>query len=146
MHGDPPRHGNHVDSDRCNGDIQSEDSVATERIHKGNGIDPRAWQVEGTQDDFALSQNLEPLTAVKDDIIVLSNVSNQPKGDHYDAMPLFMTGIQNRNPKYTFDQVIADQIGTTTAFKSFQLSAEPVDIRSTTLNSLSYDQLGERSS
>ena len=111
-------------------------------FHKGNGIDPRAWQVEGTQDDFALSENLEPLTAVKDDIIVLSNVSNQPKGDHYGAMPLFMTGIQNRNPKYTFDQVIADQIGTTTAFKSFQLSAEPVDIRSTTLNSLSYDQLG----
>ena len=79
---------------------------------------------------------------MKDDIIVLSNVSNQPKGDHYGAMPLFMTGIQNRNPKYTFDQVIADQIGTTTAFKSFQLSAEPVDIRSTTLNSLAYDQLG----
>ena len=50
-------------------------------FHKGNGIDPRAWQVEGTQDDFALSENLEPLTAVKDDIIVLSNVSNQPKGD-----------------------------------------------------------------
>ena len=68
-------------------------------FHKGNGIDPRAWQVEGTQDDFALSENLEPLTAVKDDIIVLSNVSNQPKGDHYGAMPLFMTGIQNRNPK-----------------------------------------------
>jgi len=111
-------------------------------FHKGNGIDPRAWQVEGTQDDFSLSKNLEPLTSVKDDIVVLSNVSNQPKGHPYGAMPLFMTGIQNRIPKYTFDQVIADQIGTTTAFKSFQLSAEPVDIRSTTLNSLAYDQLG----
>jgi hypothetical protein len=111
-------------------------------FHKGNGIDPRAWQVEGTEDEFELSQNLEPLTKVKEDIIVLSNVSNQPKGDHYGAMPLFMTGVQNRNPKYTFDQVIADQIGTSTAFKSFQLSAEPVDIRSTTLNSLAYDQQG----
>ena len=111
-------------------------------FHKGNGIDPRAWQVEGTEDEFELSQNLEPLTKVKDDIIVLSNVSNQPKGDHYGAMPLFMTGVQNRNPKYTFDQVIADQIGTSTAFRSFQLSAEPVDIRSTTLNSLAYDQQG----
>lgn len=111
-------------------------------FHKGNGIDPRAWQVEGTEDDFQLSQNLEPLSKVKQDIIVLSNVSNQPKGDHYGAMPLFMTGVQNRNPKYTFDQVIADKIGTTTAFKSFQLSAEPVDIRSTTLNSLAYDQQG----
>jgi len=111
-------------------------------FHKGNGIDPRAWQVEGTEDEFELSQNLEPLTKVKEDIIVLSNVSNQPKGDHYGAMPLFMTGVQNRNPKYTFDQVIADQIGTSTAFRSFQLSAEPVDIRSTTLNSLAYDQQG----
>ena len=76
-------------------------------FHKGNGIDPRAWQVEGTETEFELSQNLEPLQVVKNDIIVLSNVSNQPKGDHYGAMPLFMTGIQNRQPKYTFDQVIA---------------------------------------
>ena len=111
-------------------------------FHKGNGIDPRAWQVEGTETEFELSQNLEPLQVVKNDIIVLSNVSNQPKGDHYGAMPLFMTGIQNRQPKYTFDQVIADKIGTETAFKSFQLSAEPVDIRATTLNSLAYDEQG----
>lgn len=111
-------------------------------FHKGNGIDPRAWQVEGTETEFELSQNLEPLQVVKNDIIVLSNVSNQPKGDHYGAMPLFMTGLQNRQPKYTFDQVIADKIGTETAFKSFQLSAEPVDIRATTLNSLAYDEQG----
>ena len=111
-------------------------------FHKGNGIDPRAWQIDGTESEFELSQNLRPLQALKDDIIVLSNVSNESKGDHYGAMPLFMTGLQNRKPKYTFDQVIADKIGTSTAFKSFQLSADPVDIRATTLNSLAYDEQG----
>ena len=111
-------------------------------FHKGNGIDPAGWEATGTETDFVLSRNLQPLQPFIKDIAVLSNVSNQKKGDHYGAMPLFMTGIQNRNPKKTFDQVIADQIGTTTQFKSFQLSADPVDVRSTSLNSLSYDEEG----
>jgi hypothetical protein len=111
-------------------------------FHKGNGIDPAGWEAKGTETEFTLSKNLEPLQPFIKDIVVLSNVSNQSKGDHYGAMPLFMTGIQNRNPGYTFDQVIADHIGTSTQFKSFQLSAEPVDVRSTTLNSLAYDKEG----
>ena len=111
-------------------------------FHKGNGIDPAGWEAQGTETDFTLSRNLEPLRALKDDIVVLSNVSNQAKGDHYGAMPLFMTGVQNRNPGQTFDQVIADHVGKTTPFTSFQLSAEPVDVRSTTLNSLAYDSEG----
>lgn len=111
-------------------------------FHKGNGIDPRGWDAEGTETDFNLRQNLEPLQSYRDDIVILSNVSNQAKGDHYGAMPLFMTGLQNRKPVNTFDQVIAERIGTTTQFKSFQLSAEPVDVRATTLNSLAYDKQG----
>ena len=111
-------------------------------FHKGNGIDPAGWQSAGEGQEFTLSKNLEPLERLKQEIVVLSNVSNQPKGDHYGAMPLFMTGIQNRNPQQTFDQVIAGKIGTSTPFPSFQLSAEPVDIRSTTLNSLAYGKDG----
>ncbi len=111
-------------------------------FHKGNGIDPSNWEATGTETDFKLSKNLEPLEQYQRDIVVLSNVSNQAKGDHYGAMPLFMTGIQNRTPGYTFDQVIADHIGNETQFRSFQLSADPVDIRSTTLNSLAYDKDG----
>lgn len=111
-------------------------------FHKGNGIDPAGWEAQGTETDFTLSRNLEPLESLKDDIVVLSNVSNQAKGDHYGAMPLFMTGVQNRSPGQTFDQVIADHVGQTTQFKSFQLSADPVDVRSTTLNSLAYDHEG----
>ena len=111
-------------------------------FHKGNGIDPTGWEATGTETEFTLSKNLQPLQPFIKDIVVLSNISNVVKGDHFGAMPLFMTGIQNRNPVHTFDQVIADQIGTTTQFKSFQLSAEPVDIRATTLNCLSYDKEG----
>jgi hypothetical protein len=111
-------------------------------FHKGNGIDPAGWEASGSETEFTLSKNLEPLQPFIKDIVVLSNVSNESKGDHYGAMPLFMTGVQNRNPLQTFDQVIADHIGTTTQFKSFQLSAEPVDVRATTLNSLAYDEEG----
>ncbi len=111
-------------------------------FHKGNGIDPAGWEATGTETEFTLSKNLKPLQPYIKDIVVLSNVSNQPKGDHYGAMPLFMTGIQNRTPALTFDQVIADHVGGETQFKSFQLSAEPVDVRSTTLNSLAYDKDG----
>ncbi|MFT7643915.1 MAG: hypothetical protein ACI9G1_005681 [Pirellulaceae bacterium] len=128
--------------------VQAKSDSATEIplrlgvFHKGNGIDPAGWEAKGTETEFELSNNLEPLRPFINDIVVLSNVSNQPKGDHYGAMPLFMTGIQNRNPGQTFDQVIANHIGATTQFKSFQLSAEPVDVRSTTLNSLAYDEEG----
>lgn len=111
-------------------------------FHKGNGIDPAGWEATGTESDFQLSKNLQPLQPFIQDIVVLSNVSNQASGDHYGAMPLFMTGVQSRTPGQTFDQVIADQIGTKTQFRSFQLSAEPVDVRSTTLNSLAYDEKG----
>lgn len=111
-------------------------------FHKGNGIDPQGWEATGSETEFSLSKNLKPLEACVDDIVVLSNVSNQTKGDHYGAMPLFMTGVQNRDPGQTFDQVIAEHVGRTTQFDSFQLSADPVDVRSTTLNSLAYDKDG----
>ena len=128
----------------CHGTTKTKNTIPLRLgvFHKGNGIDPANWQATGNEDDFTLSKNLEPLAKYKKDIAILSNVSNQPKGDHYGAMPLFMTGHQTRNPGYSFDQVIADHVGTETQFKSFQLSAEPVDVRSTTLNSLSYDKEG----
>lgn len=111
-------------------------------FHKGNGIDPESWHAEGTENDFTLSKNLTPLEGYKSDIVVLSNVSNQAKGDHYAAMPLFMTGQQTRNPGQSFDQIIAEKIGQLTQFPSFQLCADPVDVRSTTLNALAYDKDG----
>jgi hypothetical protein len=111
-------------------------------FHKGNGIEPAGWEATGTETNFTLSKNLQPLQPFVKDIVVLSNISNIPKGDHYASMPLFMTGVKTRNPGQTFDQVIADQIGTSTQFRSFQLSADPVDVRATSLNSLSYDSEG----
>jgi len=124
---------------------KSADSRIPRRLgifHKGNGIDPAGWEATGTETKFTLSKNLQPLQRSMKDIVILSNISNIPKGDHYASMPLFMTGVKSRNPGQTFDQVIAEHIGTSTQFKSFQLSAEPVDVRATSLNSLSYDKEG----
>ncbi len=111
-------------------------------FHKGNGIDPAGWQANGTETDFTLSKNLQPLEPFKDDIVILSNVSNQPKGDHYGAMPLFMTGIQNRNPGQTFDQVIADHNSDQTRFSSLVLSTDGGVGEPTRSSTLSYDRRG----
>ena len=127
---------------RAAGEASTEIPLRLGVFHKGNGIDPEGWEATGSETEFTLSRNLAPLQPWVDDLVVLSNVSNQAKGDHYGAMPLFMTGVQTRSPGYTFDQVIADRIGVETQFKSFQLSAEPVDVRSTTLNSLAYGRQG----
>ena len=43
-------------------------------FHKGNGIDPAGWEAQGTETEFALSKNLEPLQPFIKDIVVLSNV------------------------------------------------------------------------
>src|SRR5262245_42174999 len=55
-------------------------------IYVPNGVNMNAWVPEGTGREFKLSQTLEPLQNLKDDILVLSNLWNEASkaGDgHY---------------------------------------------------------------
>lgn len=112
-------------------------------LHKGNGVEQKFWKCQGSEKDFTLSPNTKPLERHKQDIIAFSNVGIT-SCSHYGAMSLFMTGkaTAGQRPGHTFDQVIADQIGNETQFKSFHLSSDPVDVRNSTLNNLAHDQSG----
>lgn len=111
-------------------------------LYKGCGVNPHSWDiVGGTESDFELSRILQPLSPVKDDILVLGNLENQGSSDHMDAPGTFMSATRHKDVnRYSFDQRVADQIGNETPIKSMQLTADNVWKQHPWLNILSYDQ------
>lgn len=111
-------------------------------LYKGCGVNPHAWDiVGGTETDFELSKILQPLAGVQEDILVVGNLDNEGSSDHLDAPTTFMSGTRrNRVNRYSFDQRIADQIGSDTPIKSMQLTADNVWKQHPWLNILSYDK------
>ncbi|MDG1364368.1 MAG: DUF1552 domain-containing protein [Akkermansiaceae bacterium] len=113
-------------------------------FYKGNGVHPLSWDVSGSQNKFTMSPILQPLAPHQKDILALTNVGNFGNGFHEHAPQYFMSGEFDRtNPKYSFDQLVADSIGNDTLLKSFQLSADPVETSTPHYNSLSYDKSGK---
>ncbi|MFP6763843.1 MAG: DUF1552 domain-containing protein, partial [Planctomycetaceae bacterium] len=62
---------------RAAGEASTEIPLRLGVFHKGNGIDPEGWEATGSETEFTLSRNLAPLQPWVDDLVVLSNVSNQ---------------------------------------------------------------------
>jgi len=114
-------------------------------LYKGCGVNPHAWDiVGGTETDFELSKILQPLADVQDDILVVGNLDNEGSSSHLDAPTTFMSGTQHkRSHRYSFDQRIADQIGSDTPIKSMQLTADNVWKQHPWLNILSYDKTNQ---
>jgi len=111
-------------------------------LYKGCGVNPHAWDiVGGTETNFELSKILHPLADIQDDILVLGNLDNEGSSSHLDAPTTFMSGTQHKRAnRYSFDQRIADQIGSDTPIKSMQLTADNVWKQHPWLNILSYDK------
>lgn len=111
-------------------------------LYKGCGVNPHAWDiVGGTESDFELSKILQPLSDVQKDILVLGNLDNQGSSDHMDAPGTFMSATKHKEKsRYSFDQRIADQVGSGTPIKSLQLTADNVWKQHPWLNILSYDK------
>jgi hypothetical protein len=111
-------------------------------LYKGCGVNPHAWDiVGGTETEFELSKILQPLSGVQDDILVVGNLDNQGSSDHMDAPGTFMSASGHKSGnRYSFDQKIADQIGSDTPIKSMQLTADNVWKQHPWLNILSYDK------
>lgn len=111
-------------------------------LYKGCGVNPHSWDiVGGTETDFELSRILKPLAPVQDDILVLGNLDNQGSSDHMDAPGTFMSSTRHKdNNRYSFDQRVADHIGSDTPIKSMQLTADNVWKQHPWLNVLSYDK------
>lgn len=110
-------------------------------LYKGCGVNPHSWDVVGgTETDFELSRILQPLSDVRDDILVVGNLDNQGSSDHMDAPGTFMSATKHKDRnRYSFDQRVADRIGSETPIKSMQLTADNVWKQHPWLNILSYD-------
>lgn len=102
-----------------------------------NGCNAKAWTPEGTGRDYVLSKTLQPLEALKDEVLVLTNLSNQATntGDgHYAKDAAWLTGTTIHrttgsalNAKGTsIDQIAAKRVGHFTPLPSLELGVEPV--------------------
>jgi hypothetical protein len=107
-------------------------------LYVPNGVHMPDWTPKEAGAGFALPPVLEPLSAVKDDLLVLSGLTLDPArahgdggGDHARAMASFLTG---RHPRKTdgadlragisVDQVAAREVGRSTRFPSLEIGCE----------------------
>jgi uncharacterized protein DUF1552 len=107
-------------------------------VYVPNGVHTPDWTPRSLGKGFELSPILEPLRAVKDEILVLSGLTLNPAralgdggGDHARAMASFLTG---RHPRKTdgaelragvsVDQLAAQAIGRATRFPSLEIGCE----------------------
>lgn len=105
-------------------------------VYVPNGIVMRDWQVAKVGADFEFTRILKPLERFREDIVVLSGLSNHAAtkakgGGHAKASGSFLSGAI---PKYTagadvyagttFDQIAAQKFGPETRVPSLQLGCE----------------------
>jgi len=105
-------------------------------LYVPNGANMSAWLPEGTGRDYKLSQSLQPLKDLKDDVLVLSNLWNEASkaGDgHYvkEAAILTCTTIKKTPGAdlangVSVDQLAAQKLGNQTPLPSLELGVTPV--------------------
>lgn len=99
------------------------------------GIHMAAWTPAQTGSNFELTPILQPLAPVKDQILVLSGLSNTPAqpdgpGDHAGGTSGFLTAAHANKSEtdirlgISMDQVIANQIGDATRIASMQIGID----------------------
>jgi hypothetical protein len=102
-----------------------------------NGCNPHAWTPKGRGKDFEFSPILKPLDRHKDDVLILTHLSNQGTftGDgHYVKDAAWLTGTTIRRTTgsdldargVSMDQLAARRIGVLTPLPSLELGVEPV--------------------
>ena len=104
-----------------------------------NGVRSDMWTPDNEGSDFEMSPTLKPLTDLKDDLLVLTNLWNQASdfGDgHYVKTAGFLTcttinkslGIDLNCNGISMDQVAASSVASQTPIPSLELGIEPVSI------------------
>jgi hypothetical protein len=100
-----------------------------------NGIHMAAWTPAQQGAGYALTPILQPLSALKDDVLVLSGLANKPAkpdgpGDHAGGTSAFLTCAHvNKSESeirnaVSVDQLAAAKLGQGTRFQSLQLGLE----------------------
>src|ERR1051325_9809600 len=105
-----------------------------------NGAIPSAWWPTRAGGDFALNRTMEPLAKVKEHIQVLGGLGDLSAnggpdggGDHARANATFLTGVRIKKTNgadfhagISIDQVMTQQIGLLTPFRSLEFSCDTV--------------------
>ncbi len=103
-----------------------------------NGVHPTDWTPRSEGYGYRLSNVLEPLANVQDDVLVLSGLTHDKgrahgdgPGDHARSASVFLTGAQPRKTAganirsgISVDQLAAQAIGKATRFASLELGIE----------------------
>lgn len=98
-----------------------------------NGIHMPAWTPKTAGADYELTPILQPLAAVKDQVLVISGLSNKPglpegAGDHASGTSAFLTCTHARKSDVALgvsvDQVAASVLGQGVRYPSLQLGLE----------------------
>ena len=103
-------------------------------VYVPNGVNTAEWTPEEEGADYALSRILEPLTPVKQDVLVLSGLAmhkaDGPSGNHARASAVFLTGLRPPDNGGVHLGVSADQLaaratGRYTRLPSLEIGCEP---------------------
>jgi hypothetical protein len=103
-----------------------------------NGVIPSAWEPKEVGANYALSATLEPLAPVKQEVLVLSGLSQHRAyalgdgaGDHARSASAFLTGAHpyktsgaNIRVGVSVDQIAAAKVGRSTPLPSLELGIE----------------------
>ncbi len=106
-------------------------------LYMPNGVHPKAWTPAQRGSNFELSPILAPLSNVKSNLLVLTQLMNKQsiEGDgHYVKVAPFLTGTHItkttgadlRCGGVSLDQIVAQRLGNLTPLPSLELSIEPV--------------------
>jgi hypothetical protein len=114
--------------------------LRTAFVYFPNGAIPGSWLPTGEGKDYTLNKTMEPLAKVKDKIQVFGGLSDLSAnggpdggGDHARANGTFLTGVRIKktggndfHAGVSADQIMAQQIGMITPFRSLELSCDIV--------------------
>jgi Protein of unknown function (DUF1552) len=114
--------------------------LRTAFLYFPNGAIPGSWIPTGEGKDYVLNKTMEPLAAVKDKIQVFGGLTDNSAaagadggGDHARANGTFLTGVRIKktggndfHAGISADQIMAQQIGLITPFRSLELSCDVV--------------------
>lgn len=103
-------------------------------LFMANGVEPGQWGAQGNGSDMRLKSSLEPLTPIKEHLLVLNGLYN-PKAltgnIHLAAAPNVLSGAHvvpstsDLLVGTSFDQMLAAEVGGQTTFPSLVLGIEP---------------------
>jgi len=114
--------------------------LRTAFLYFPNGAIPSAWWPTGEGTDFKLNRTMEPLANLRPHIQILGGLGDVSAnggpdggGDHARANGTFLTGVRIKKTNgadfragVSIDQVMAQQIGLLTPFRSLELSCDTV--------------------